>query len=531
MFNEDYVSFTGDTGDFELLQKDENFANLLQLFPNVNSILVPKKAEYNLRKYVSKKALKEIDPDINIALEKCLLMLSNLSITKYFEESENPENRWKPLSSEILHEQTRNKDNTYLYRKIVEVLKEGTKDTGAIIEVIEDYGIGTHSKKYRLADAYFRAGLIPYIIKDSKIIQRRNKLYYKLLNEAFENPICRNLIQMYQRIDLPTAEELLVIGKQLVKEKHTTKKGKKLTMRNKHNNDYWSDFRNRSFVEDNIELFEYLTKRGFMIPIIGDEKSGGRVVDSFTLMPSWIRNEITIDGKKLSECDYIALHPNIAIRLYNGKLKFITHENIAEQTGINIKEVKIEHLSFFNKEWGMMAKSPIYGYYFKNELEMLEQINKDKRDNGYKITSQKMFKAEVDIMSDVIKHLNSIGITVLYVYDALLCEEKDKALVVETMNRIILEHGVCTNVKVEAEIEKIVETGVEKELEQDSNELLSKEEIKKLLRVMINRFEYENQKSAINYLLDDIDNKPLKLYNELYHYINDKEIINLNKTG
>ena len=178
-----------------------------------------------------------------------------------------------------------------------------------------------------------------------------------------------------------------------------------------------------------------------------------------------------------------------------------------------------------------MAKSPIYGYYFKNELEMLEQINKDKRDNGYKITSQKMFKAEVDIMSDVIKHLNSIGITVLYVYDALLCEEKDKALVVETMNRIILEHGVCTNVKVEAEIEKIVETGVEKELEQDSNELLSKEEIKKLLRVMINRFEYENQKSAINYLLDDIDNKPLKLYNELYHYINDKEIINLNKTG
>ena len=35
----------------------------------------------------------------------------------------------------------------------------------------------------------------------------------------------------------------------------------------------------------------------------------------------------------------------------------------------------------------------------------------------------------------------------LYVYDALLCEEKDKTVVMETMNRIILEHGVKTCVK------------------------------------------------------------------------------------
>jgi hypothetical protein len=36
---------------------------------------------------------------------------------------------------------------------------------------------------------------------------------------------------------------------------------------------------------------------------------------------------------------------------------------------------------------------------------------------------------------------------VLYVYDALLSEEKDKVVVMETMNRIILEHGVKTCVK------------------------------------------------------------------------------------
>ena len=58
-----------------------------------------------------------------------------------------------------------------------------------------------------------------------------------------------------------------------------------------------------------------------------------------------------------------------------------------------------------------------------------------------------MFKSEVAIMTDVIQHLNQKGIEVLYVYDALLCEQKDKPAVIEAMNRIILEHGVKTSVK------------------------------------------------------------------------------------
>jgi hypothetical protein len=78
---------------------------------------------------------------------------------------------------------------------------------------------------------------------------------------------------------------------------------------------------------------------------------------------------------------------------------------------------------------------------------MLSRIYNDKKEHCHKITSQKMFKLEVEIMTDVIKYLNSMGVYVLYVYDALLCEEKDKTLVAETMNRIILEHGVKTCVK------------------------------------------------------------------------------------
>jgi hypothetical protein len=438
--NEDYIAFTGDTGDFNLLQNDDRLPEFALLFPNVNSILIPKKAEYNLRKYVRKPLLKAIDCNIDVAVEKCLVMLSNLASTYYTED------KWKPLNATLLHQQSKSISNTYIYTRIIDALKIGTK-TGAFIEVDESYEVGVQSKSFRLTDTYLKAGLIPYIIQNTCIIQVRNKMFYKQLNVALENPICSNLIKMYPRINLPTTEELVTIGRQLVKDGCRTKKGKILTMRNKHKNEYWTDVKNRSFVEDNIELFEFLTGRGFMIPASGDEKNGCRVVDSFTLMPGWIRNEITVDGKKLKECDYTALHPNIAISLYHGNESYISHQNLAERTGINIKKIKMEHLSFFNKNWFGMTESPLFDYYSKNEADMLSRIYQDKKANGHKITSKKMFKVEVDVMTDVVKYLNSKGVFVLYVYDALLCEYKDDAMVIETMNSIILEHGVTTRVK------------------------------------------------------------------------------------
>ena len=71
-----------------------------------------------------------------------------------------------------------------------------------------------------------------------------------------------------------------------------------------------------------------------------------------------------------------------------------------------------------------MMESPLFDYYAKHEPDMLSRIYNDKKEHGHKITLQKMFKLEVEIMTDVIKYLNLMGVYVLYVYDALLCEEK-----------------------------------------------------------------------------------------------------------
>jgi len=117
---------------------------------------------------------------------------------------------------------------------------------------------------------------------------------------------------------------------------------------------------------------------------------------------------------------------NIAIKLYKGKESYITHQSVAEKACINVRIVKREHLAFFNKTLKGMRKSPLYKYYSQHEPAMLERIRKDKKEYGYKVTSRRMFEAEVDIMTDVITKLNAQGIEVLYVYDALLVKKRIK---------------------------------------------------------------------------------------------------------
>ncbi len=419
------------------------------IFEDANVILIPKKLEYNLRKYSSKKLLKTIDTDINIAVEKCLLIASNLSSTLYDDSIDG----WKALRATILHEQVRKgKDNTYYYKRCLEVLKKGTKQIGPMIEVkldkegYEKYSHQNHqSKNYRLALPY-KKGLVKYTLTTSDIKKRRSARRWESIGLAVKSPIGLNLINLYPSIELPTKKELLIEGKRLVKAKYKSNKGKRLTMRNKHSNTYWKDYSERTFVEDNIEMFNYLTERGLMIPIIGGESSGGRVVDSFTLMPSWIRKMVKVDGKPLLEADYSALHPNLAMSIYSEKeVEHISHDKVADYLGIERREAKLEHLSFFNKRIQGMEKSPLFKYYRENHSDVLLAILREKN-KWYKKTTQKMFKLEVEVMSEVVSRLNEQGIFVMYVYDALYGTKKDINIIKEVMNEVVTEMKIKTNV-------------------------------------------------------------------------------------
>ena len=202
-------------------------------------------------------------------------------------------------------------------------------------------------------------------------------------------------------------------------------------------------------MQDNISLFGYLTADGLMIPHPSGPAAGGRVVDSLTLMPSWIRNLILIDGQPIVEVDYSCMHPNIAMTLFGGTRQFINHQDVANSLGIPIEIVKRHHLSFFNKRYQDMLRSPLWNYYATNEATMLSEVVRQKALSpfGHKDTSRKLFGKEVEIMTDVMGEFYLKGIPSGYVYDAIVCKEDDRPEVTKTMNTVALDHGVYTSAK------------------------------------------------------------------------------------
>lgn len=439
--------FIGDTDGFE----GEIYANIPLFLKGANRIKIPSKTKRAMR-YIHRDALREIHPDVEVAEELCLIFLSNLSDTYYrmkgigFEPDSYERQGWKNLSSSILRSQFSDAPDTY--RKIIKVLEQGTNN-GPIIECDYWKVEGFKCYSYRLSEAYRCKGIVSYELSTDYARELNYENYYKRVEQAMSNPIARNLIHMYKQIQFPTKAEIETEATRLIAFKYRTKKGKFLTRLGKKSKGYWKKPEERSFVEESIEIYEYLTVDGLMVPTVTTERSGGRIVDSFTLMPSWIRNLCRIEGELIEEADYTALHPNIAMSLYNGTIEFLTHQQVAKDLNLDFKQVKIEHLSFFNKRWDDMKKSPLFDYYQNTEPELLESIRIQKEESvyGHKATSRLMFEKEVAIMTDVVIELNKMGIYVGYVYDALFCSFNDIDTVKEVMNRVILKHRVKTQAK------------------------------------------------------------------------------------
>lgn len=84
------------------------------------------------------------------------------------------------------------------------------------------------------------------------------------------------------------------------------------------------------------------------------------------------------------------------------------------------------------------------------EPQMMKNLIKEKYSTSrkYKITSQKMLEREVQIMTDVIRTLASEGISVGYVYDAIICSHSHAERVKEIMDEQVLKNEVFTIAKI-----------------------------------------------------------------------------------
>jgi hypothetical protein len=416
---------------------------------SVESITIPKTVKRTIKR-LPKSVLNKIDSNKTIAVEKCMDFVSNFTGTVFYE---NEDDQWLNLNSEYLNEKyKKGNDNTYIYTSIIDALTYTTNSTYPIIEVKkgqygnETYKSGAYSKAYRLNQCFQTINFETYTLTCEDLIEKRRKQHLKKLSEAIENKIAYNLLRIYPTLEIPSIEKISIEADRLIEDNYHSKKGKALCKLNKRKKEKIKDFKNKTFVEENIKQYLYLTQKGYLMPYIGNYKSGGRVVDSFNLMPSWIREFVKINGEEIVEVDFKALHPNLAMQIYKGSTKYITHQNVANALGISLQEVKTEHLSFFNRRIQGMKRSPLYEYYNQHEPQLLKNIINDKRgsDFSHKITSMKMFELEVQIMTEVISRLNNQGIYVLYIYDALGCKKSEAEIVQKTMNEVILEFGVFT---------------------------------------------------------------------------------------
>ena len=138
----------------------------LSLFVINNSkIKIPSKVEYVIRKYVSRKLLKEVHQDIEVAVELCLLFCTQLNST-YFDikNGSNPEG-WKSLRAEYLRELLCL--NQMTYKRVITALEEPLSK-GAILECDHTFIIGEKNHFYRLSTPYLGKGIVSYDLKTNE---------------------------------------------------------------------------------------------------------------------------------------------------------------------------------------------------------------------------------------------------------------------------------------------------------------------------------------------------------------------------
>jgi hypothetical protein len=418
--------------------------------PTVSSFLgddctmyIPTKVLSVLKVHVPLKKLRTVHRDKAVAIELCLMFLSNLANTYYLDENDG----WKNLHTARLRSQLFLGGDLKVHKHIIDLLSDpNLTKNGPMIQVDNRFFSGVASRSYKLAERYSSKGVKKYTLTTEEVKHMRKRNLARLAEAAKDNVIANNLTELQGKIEVPTLEEVCQEAKKLVKSGHRDKKGRKLTFRHRNSDSHWTRIKasQRAFVEDHIKIYKRFLESGFMTPVVAGERAGGRVIDSLNLMPSWIRAMIKIKGERVQEVDYKALHPNIAMTLYGGKNEYISHDKVAEHLDIPKSEVKKLHLSFFNQEPDLMYHSPLYKYYKDTDGGMLYRLVNDKKDNGHKVTSEKMFKKEVEIMTSVIERLNKMGIFVGYVFDALFCQPVHRNIVKAVMNEEILKKGVKT---------------------------------------------------------------------------------------
>lgn len=429
------------------------------------TLLVSNKVESKINRYVPKKDLKHINEDIELAIDLIMFFIANFSPTYIKSLNTNKKEElsgFMNINYEVQKERFLGLGlglKSSPHPKIIKLLI-----SHGIVEKGSDYIMGVKSRSYRLTKSYFGKGLTEYKVKNKTIQDKLYNIECNKFNELLEHPIAVNSLITNLDLQFPSDQEAIEEIDKFVKEGHTNKNGKRLVWAGKNPGRYpKTEF---IHAEDHLKLLQ--TYRDLpRMPVLASAIGGHRVYDRYNMLPKTVRETVKVSNKKLIEKDYSCLHPNLIQTLYSDNPQTMAHEKVAEtltegfrdlneeEQGKAIKKYKIAHLSFFNLPVDKMKYSAVYPYYEKYDKQMLMRIEDEKRiseeygkDNlGSRITAQKLFGLETEIMGEVITRLHKEGIKVMYLFDALSCHKENTDRVAEVMNAVAEEYSVYTTAK------------------------------------------------------------------------------------
>lgn len=338
-----------------------------------------------------------------------------------------------------------------VYSTIIKLLIKGTEN-GPIIELSKAPRKNKNVSGYSFTARYARCKTAQYYAKTDWLRHVMMVAITARHAEAAKSQLAMAVVRNYPHIQLPTEDEIRAHAKKLKKAGIKVKGDELLLETGKKLDPYLNErgvvIKGYRSVEQDIDIFNHLTKDGYIIPIPSVENAGGRVVDSFTLMPSWIRKLVRINNEESSQVDYKALHPNLAMTIYGGDLKYITHDQVAEYTGKSRDSVKKQHLSYFNMKVYMMRWLGINKFYEEKAPDVIKNIITEKHVYGYKDTSRQMFGLEVEIMTELALALDHFHIPFIQIYDAVQVPSKHADFVSKIMQGVAEYHGVYTTASI-----------------------------------------------------------------------------------
>jgi len=393
---------------------------------------------YEIEKHLktaSEAELKLISKDINQAKELILLFSSNLVSTQ-FDYLKGNGYKVKNLYGGILLKQCGKN-----YKRIIDYLKKHK-----LLNTDNQYIVGVKSKTYWLSEKVIISKVKEHDFTNNTIINRRQGI-----NSDFKKVVASNIIskisveKVFPLLELPNVNQVQSHLESLANSKFTSKKGRLYKLPNNKRRERSLEGSNVTYTDDIMIIYKYLTKGGIKLYSTGN-KNCPRPVSSITLIPKVIRDLITMNGQKLVEVDFSALHPNIANHLYGINKKMITHQEMADYFNYSEDELfkaKKLNLSYFNYEEKHFLNSKASKFYKEKHPGLYDELLRIKQIDPKQITYA-LFRKEVELMTRVFIELDWHGILPVYVYDAVLVIEKNAEKTKEVMDIIAKQMGVYT---------------------------------------------------------------------------------------